>query len=64
MTIADPGVDVSCTYLVTGRFHSPCLTATSSINKENSIEVIHLDILRTFPTLCFFQEVGNALLEF
>lgn len=31
--------------------------ATSSISKENSIEVIHLDILRTFPTLCFFQEV-------
>ena len=31
--------------------------ATSSISKENSIEVIHLDILRTFPTLSFFQEV-------
>ena len=35
--------------------------ATSSISKENSIEVIHLDILRTFPTLCFFQEVIGLL---
>lgn len=35
--------------------------ATSSISKENSIEVIHLDILRTFPTLCFFQEVIELL---
>lgn len=33
------------------------IVASSSISKENSIEVIHLDILRTFPTLCFFQEV-------
>jgi len=54
--IADPGVDVSCIYLVTGEI-CPYLAATSGINKENSIEVIHLDILRTFPTLCFFQEV-------
>ena len=36
-------------------------TATSSINKENSLEVIHLDILRTFPTLSFFQEVIEVL---
>ena len=27
------------------------------INREQSVEVIHLDVLRTFPTLGFFQEV-------
>ena len=28
-----------------------------SLNREHSVEVIHLDVLRTFPTLGFFQEV-------
>ena len=28
------------------------------INREQSVEVIHLDVLRTFPTLGFFQEVS------
>ena len=45
-----------------------CVTGADSdgslrgINREQSVEVIHLDVLRTFPTLGFFQEVG--LFEF
>ena len=30
----------------------------SSLSREQSVEVIHLDVLRTFPTLGFFQEVS------
>lgn len=30
------------------------------MSREQSVEVIHLDVLRTFPTLGFFQEVGSV----
>ena len=42
-------------------FNSVCVSDSSGslrgINREQSVEVIHLDVSRTFPTLGFFQEV-------
>ncbi len=32
-----------------------------SLSREHSVEVIHLDVLRTFPTLGFFQEVSTMI---
>ena len=31
--------------------------SVKSLSREGSVEVIHLDVQRTFPTLGFFQEV-------
>ncbi len=36
-------------------------TSRKSVSREQSVEVIHLDLLRTFPTLGFFQEVSTCL---
>ena len=33
--------------------------STKSLSREGSVEVIYLDVQRTFPTLGFFQEVGR-----
>ena len=30
------------------------------MSREQSVEVIHLDVLRTFPTLGFFQDVSHS----
>ena len=37
--------------------------SVKSLSREQSVEVIHLDILRTFPTLGFFQEVNSRPLQ-
>jgi len=37
-------------------------TSRKSVSQEQSVEVIHLDLLRTFPTLGFFQEVSEVYL--
>ncbi len=48
------------------QFRSRCHMTTDSsgsqksLSREHSVEVIHLDVLRTFPTLGFFQEVRHA----
>lgn len=34
-----------------------------SVSREQSVEVIHLDVLRTFPTLGFFQDVRTPPLN-
>lgn len=39
------------------KYNYVLLDSVASISRENSVEVIHLDVLRTFPTLGFFQEV-------
>jgi hypothetical protein len=40
------------------RVRSDSVASITSISRENSVEVIHLDVLRTFPTLGFFQKGG------
>lgn len=32
----------------------------SAADREASLELIKLDISRTFPSLCIFQQVGNV----
>ncbi len=34
------------------------IDSAASLSREQSVENIHLDVLRTFPTLGFFQEVS------
>jgi hypothetical protein len=43
---------------VHSRSRSDSSGSLRGINREQSVEVIHLDVLRTFPTLGFFQEGG------
>lgn len=40
------------------RKRSDSTASTKSLSREQSVEVIHLDVSRTFPTLGFFQEGG------
>ena len=35
--------------------------SAASLSREQSVENIHLDVLRTFPTLGFFQEVSGLV---
>lgn len=40
------------------RRRSDSNASQKSLSREHSVEVIHLDVIRTFPTLGFFQEGG------
>lgn len=46
-------------YSVTSPDPADSTASQKSLSREHSVEVIHLDVLRTFPTLGFFQEVGT-----
>lgn len=43
-------------------FPTDSTASQKSLSREQSVEVIHLDVLRTFPTLGFFQEVRPSTL--
>ena len=50
------GLDTS--YYCSWFFLADSTASQKSISREQSVEVIHLDVLRTFPTLGFFQTVS------
>lgn len=45
-------------------FNEPqCLTDVGSSDRESSLELIKLDISRTFPQLCIFQKVSERVMQ-
>ena len=42
------------------RERSDSTASQRSLSREQSVENIHLDVIRTFPTLGFFQEVRSG----
>lgn len=43
-------------------FSADSSASQKSLSREQSVEVIHLDVLRTFPTLGFFQAVNTIVM--